>query len=940
MNLSAPSKGTIVIGRDRECAELTDLLAQVRSGRSQVLVVRGEAGVGKTSLLEYLHDQSRGYALIAVSGVESEMELAYAGLHQLCLPLLDHLDRIPEPQRDALRSAFGVGGGTAPDRLLIGLALLSLLSEASRRHPVICTVDDAQWIDRASIQAIAFAARRLAQEPVGIVFVERDPGGEPELQRLPELHLGGLADAAARALLAAVVTGPMDEQVRDRIVAETRGNPLALLQLPRGLTPAQIAGGFGLFGQGALTTRVAESFHRRLEALPAATRRLLVVAAAEPGQDAVLIWRAAEQLDVQLEDAEPAVTDGLIELTGQVRFCHPLARSTVYRAAPPDERRAAHGALAQATDPDVDPDRRAWHRAHATAGLDEDVAAELERSATRAQARGGIAAAAAFHERAAELTPDPARRATRALVAAWAKYQAASPERALRLLAIAESGAPDELARARVERVRAVVTNRLKPADGGSLLVAAKRLELLDPELARDTYRDAFWAARIAGRLGRDSGLQDVAAATRAKASPNAPENVYDRLLDGLATVIADGYAAGAPLAQQAVTAVRTTDMSTETAISWLPFATRIALDVWDDQGAHDLATRMIAVARDCGALNVLPIALMLEAGYQQFAGDLATVGAVAQECELISEATNVPTPAYDTMMLAAWRGQDQQLATIIDKATTQVTSRGEGQWFTAVGWARSVLNNGLGRYDEALLAAEQGSAYPDELGIANWTMVELIEAAARSGLPARAAAAMARLSDMADACRTGWVLGVAARSRGLLSHGDAAEAEYRAAIEHLSPTGLRTELARAQLVYGEWLRRENRRIDAREQLRQAHDAFSDIGAEAFAARARRELLATGETVRKRVPGTQTQLTEQETQIVRLAVHGRTNPEIATRLFISPRTVEWHLRKVFGKLGINSRRELASAVPDHIGGGSALRAEQTSPQPLGRRSIM
>lgn len=619
-----------------------------------------------------------------------------------------------------------------------------------------------------------------------------------------------------------------------------------------------------------------------------------------------------------MQDAEPAAADGLVEFAGQVRFCHPLARSTVYKAAPPEERRAAHRALADATSPDIDPERRAWHRAHAVAGLDEDVAAELERSAARAQARGGIAAAAAFHERAAELTPDPARRSARALVAAWAKYQAASPERALRLLAIADTGAPDELTRTQIERVRAQVSSRLAPAQGSSLLVAAKRLEPLDVQLARETYRDAFYAAHVAGRLGRESGLRDVAAAVGAKASPLRSGNVYDRLLCGLATVIAEGYEAGAALAQEAVTTVRSTDMSTETAITWLPLATRVALDVWDHEGAHELSTRMIAIARDCGALNLLPTALMLEAGYQLFAGDLVAAASMAEECELIGEATLVPKPAYGMLMVAAWRGHEQQVAAIIDGATEQATTRGEGQWFTTTAWAESVLFNGLGRYDEALVAAERGSECPDELGIANWSMVELIEAAARSGVPDRATEAMARLSDMAEACGSRWVLGVAARSRAMLAKGDSAEQSYRAAIDYLGPTGLRTELARARLVYGEWLRRENRRVDAREQLRLAHDMFSTDGSEAFATRARRELLATGETVRRRVPGAETQLTEQETQIARLAVDGHTNPQIATQLFISPRTVEWHLRKIFGKLGINSRRELHEALRNQI----------------------
>lgn len=903
-----------LVGRERECAGLSDFVSRVRDGGSQALVLSGEAGIGKTALLRHVREHAHGCRLVEAVGVESEMEMAYAGLHQLCAPLLDHLGGVPEPQREALSTAFGLTSGRAPDRFLVGLAVLSLLSEAARRRPVICLVDDLQWLDEASIHTIAFVARRLRAEAVGVVFTERDIGVEEYLPSLPRLRVAGLSDADARALLMSAVTGPLDERVRDRIVAETHGNPLALLQLPRGLKSEEIAGGFGLTGLGALTGRIEQSFRRRLAPMPAATRRLLVVAAAEPGQDAVLIWRAAGRLGVNMEDAEPAAADGFVSFAGQVRFCHPLARSTVYKAALPDERRAAHQSLADATDPLTDPERRAWHRAHATSGLDEDVAAELERSAVLAQARGGRAAAAAFHERAAELTPDPARRAQRALIAAMSKYEAGSPERALRLLAIAEAGPPDESRRARGELVRARIVSRLTPGVGSPLLAAAKRLESLDHELARETYRDAFYAARIAGRLGRGGGMREVASATLQSGSLRGQDNVFDRILGGSATITAEGYSAGARSVINALAAFRDLDLSSETVFPWLPFACRVAFDVWDDESARSLSTQTITFARERGALSTLHTALMLGAGYRMFAGDFSAAEALADECELIGEATTIPKPAYGLVMVAAWRGREQQVASIIDDATPEATDRGEGQWLTAIGWAESVLNNGLGRYDRALPAAERGSRYPSELALANWSMVELVEAAARCGQPERGAAAAQHLSDMAEACGSDWIVGVAARSRALLTEGPSAERDYRVAIDHLSRTRLRTEAARARLVYGEWLRRAGRRVDAREQLRLAHDVFDEIRADGFAARAGRELAATGETVRKRSAGTQTELTQQESQVARLAAQGRTNPQIATQLFVSPRTVEWHLRKVFGKLGITSRRELRDAL--------------------------
>jgi DNA-binding CsgD family transcriptional regulator len=909
-------------GRRDECETLDRLVASVRAGNSRALVIRGEAGTGKTALLDYLIVPAWGCRVVRAAGVESEMDLIFAGLHQLCAPFLDRIDRLPEPQRDALGTALGLRDGPAPDRFAVGLAVLGLLADVAGERPVVCAVDDVQWMDPASAQALAFVARHLAAGPVAVVITVRSDGGDQYLAGLTELVVRGLADADARALLDAAVTGPVDGRVRDRIVAETRGNPRALLEVARGLIPGDLAGGFGLPGRAAPPGRSEEMFGRRLAALPPATRLLLLAAAAEPVHDPVLVWRAAGQLGVEAEAAVPAAEAGLIESGRRVRFCHPLARSVVYRMASAKERRRVHLALAQATDPGTDPDRRAWHRAHAAPGLDEGVAAELEGSAERARARGGLAAAAAFRERAAELTPDPARRARRALAAAQAKHQAGAPEAARRLLGMALAGRLDELSRARAELLDAQLA---ADADGGhgapSLLEAAKRLEPLHPRLARETYRDAFGAALAAGRLAMFGGLPEVAAAALAAPPAPGPPDGPDLLLDGLAVLTARGYAVGAPMLIQALSGWPDAEMpAAEGPVSeewrWLPLACRMSHDVWDDQSWSALTTRLIGLARHAGALRVLSAALLSGLALRLLAGEVALAAAMVEEMEAIAQATGNPVDPYGPLLLAAWQGREAETCQLIAATTEEMVARGEGRWLTTAAWATALLNNGLGRYDEALAAAEQGTGYPCELGLAARSTAELIEAAARAGAPGRAAGAMARLSEITTASGTDWALGIQARSRALLSDGESAERLYREAIRRLGRTRIRAELARAHLLYGEWLRRQNRRTDAREQLRAAHQMLTEMGFGGFAERARRELLATGETARRRTPETATDLTAQEAQIARLACQGHTNTAIGSRLFISGRTVEWHLHKVFAKLGISSRRELREVLAE------------------------
>ena len=902
-------------GRRSECQALDRLLEAVRAGRSGVLVVRGEAGIGKTALLEYAIESASDLRIVRAVGVESEMELAFAGLHQLCAPMLDRFERLPGPQRDALATTFGLNLGAVPHRFLVGLAVLSLLSEVAEEQPLLCVVDDGQWLDEASAQVLGFVARRLLAESVAVVFAMREPS--EEFRGLPELVVEGLRDEDACELLASVIRGPLDDRIRDRIVAETRGNPLALLELPRGQTPAELAGGFGLPDAMALSGRIEESFQQRVDAQPKQTKLLLLVAAAEPVGDPILVRRAAERIGLSVEAPGPAEAAGLLELGARVRFRHPLVRSAVYRSAALTDRRSAHAALAKVTDPEVDPDRRAWHLAQAVAGPDEDVAAELERSAGRAQARGGLAAAAAFLERSAELTPDPARRGMRALDAAQATLQAGAFDPALVLLATAEAGPLDDLPRARIDLLRAQIAfassrgNEAPPL----LLAAARRLERLDAGLARETYLDAFSAAMFAGRLASGPGLLEVAQAARQAPPPPPQPRKGDMLLNGLAVLFTDGYPAAMPLSKRALQAFCSEDITVEEGLRWLWLASVTAADLWDDESWYVLSNRHVKIAREAGALSELPLALNSRVYVHMFAGELAAAASLVEEVQAVREATGSNLAAYGALGLAAWRGREGEAGNLIEASMREVVPRGEGIGVTVTQWASALLYNGLGQYQDALVAARQAGEHPQELGVANWGLTELVEAAARSGVTELAADALERLSAMTRASGTDWALGIEARSRALLSDGDAAERLYLEALERLGRTHVRVELARAHLLYGEWLRRDRRRLDAREQLRAAHEMFTGMGAEAFAERAAGELLATGEHARKRTVETREDLTPQEAQIARLARDGLSNPEIGARLFISPRTVEYHLHKVFSKLGISSRNQLDRALP-------------------------
>jgi DNA-binding CsgD family transcriptional regulator len=921
MTTVSPLRGraTGLIGRRREGDVLDRLLQAVGGGESRVLVLHGEPGAGKTALLDSLADRASAYRVVRAVGIQSEMELAYAALHQLCSPMLDRLDHLPVPQRDALRTAFGLSPGPVPDRFMVGLAVLSLFSDMADEQPLICIVDDEQWIDRASAQTLAFVARRLEAESVGLVFAAR--GLSDEVAGLPQLVVEGLSARDAGTLLDSALTGPLDPRVRDRILAETRGNPLALLELPQALTPAELAGGFGLPGNAPLSGRIEAAFQRRLDALPADSRGLLLIAAAEPVGDPVLVWRVADRLGIGVEAATPIAAAGLVDFGPRLLFRHPIVRSVAYRSASLQERQKVHGALAEFTDPGIDPDRRAWHRAQAAPGPDEEVAEELVRSASRAQARGGLAAASAFLEHAATLTPEPTQRATRLFAAARAKRDAGALDAALGLLVAVEAGPLDPLQAAEVERLRGQIAwDQQRVGDAARLLHSAgRRLEPFDAASARETLLEALRAAIWSAGLPGSTSVREVAKAARSAPPGPTPPRGVDVRLDAFAVRVTEGYAAAAPLLTRALdlSLTRNEGIDQPGRGRWLAESRAsdiIALELWDAESLHALADHQVRFARDTGALVQLQFALNFLAGTILLAGELSTSAQLIQEDRQIAEATGNPPFEYASMIFEAWRGREPEASDLIEGALQDATSRDLGRKRVFAAYAQSLLYNGLGRHvaarDAALPAFES-----DQLGLGPFVLPELGEAASRTGDSGLVRAALAWLAERTRVTPSDWSLGIEARLRAFLAEGDDVDDLYRQSISRLGSPRLRAQLARTHLLYGEWLRRQRRRLDARVQLRIAHGMLDEMGIEAFAERARRELLATGETARRRSVETSDELTAQEIQIAGLARDGLSNPEIGARLFISPRTVQYHLRKVFTKLDIGSRNQLDRALP-------------------------
>jgi DNA-binding CsgD family transcriptional regulator len=909
----APTRGLGFVGRTHERQRLDGMLTRVRDGRSAVLVIRGEPGIGKTALLRYAARQASGLQVTEVEGVHAEMELPFAAIHRLCAPTLDELAALAEPQQNAFEVAMGLASGDAPDRFLVAVAVLNLLAASAEQRPLLCLVDDAQWLDAVSLQALGFVARRLLAEPVAMVFALREPATTRALDGLPQLSLAGLDEPAARALLRRAVPGRLDVRVRDRIIAETAGNPLGLLELSQRMSGAERARGYAATAASDLPSQLMDEYRRRIAGLPEATQRLMLLAAADPLGDATLLWRAAAQLDTDPSALAPAGDAGLVQVDDQVRFSHPLVRSAVYRAASLDERRRIHDVLAQVSDPELAADQRAWHRALAAAGPDEAVAGDLERSAGQARGRGGLVAAAALLERASALTPDPMLQAARALAAAEASLHAGEFEATQRLLAIAESGPLDDYqsARAALLRGQAALSAAYGNDAATSLLDAARRLEPFDLNLARRAYLTAWSAATVAHHLGGADVLLGSSRAVLALPPLSPDPHPLDLVMQAFAVLTTDGHAAAMPLLRRAANDVLR--LPVEDVLQWGLQVGGVRAAMWDD-AAIEVYERQARLVREAGALGELPIHLQALALEQAWLGELAGARRLMAESESISTSIGSQVPPFALLRILALEGREAEASVLIDAVVQHGTARGQGQAVMVAHWAAAVLYNGLGRYEEAASAARQihtKGIYP---WLTMWARFELVEAAAKTGNGELARDALAGLAATTQPAGGDFALGIEARSRAFLADRDAAEASYRESIERLSRTRRRPELARSQLVYGEWLHREGRLPEARERLRAAEEMFAAIGMEAFAERARGELVASGGKARMRRLETREDLTAPEEQIARLARDGLTNSQIGAQVFLSPRTVEWHLHKVFGKLGIDSRSGLDAAL--------------------------
>ena len=909
-----------LLGRRAECAAVDRLLTEVIEGQSRdgaVLVIRGEAGIGRTALIDYCADRACGCRVLRIRGVESEQEMPFGALHQLCGPMLGDLDVLPSPQQRALQVAFGLEAGSAPDRFVVGLAVLGLLAETGAKRPLVCFVDDAQWLDEPSRQVLGFVGRRLLAETVLLLLAVSETGDERLFPALPSLTLEGLAQEDARALLVASVPGQLDERVRDRIVAETWGNPLRLLELSREMNPGELAGGFGVPYAGVPSGPMREHYARRIRALPQQPQQLLLLASADPTGDPTLLWRAARTLGISRDTAAVAEARDLLEIGSVVRFRHSSVRSAAYAAATDEDRRAAHSVLAEATDALVDPEWRVWHQAAAAAGPDEGVASELEVTASAAQARAGLAAAASFLRRSFELTADPARLAERALAAAQAHIHVGTFETALGLLAEARAASLDDVQRSRVERLSGQAQYAANPGPGTLVLLnAAETLEPLDVQLARETYLEAYVASFTAQTCAPPGGLlPEVSRA--ALSAPPGPDgaSASGLFLDGVATVVTDGRAAAAPSLRTALDAFLSDAVSDAEFVQWAHLATHAAGLLWDCRGWGVASAKHVELARGSGALAALSVALNGLGMFAAWCGDLDEANASIAEYDTVKDATGAGRYCACQLLQAAYQGRPEAVM-LIEASAADSLERGVGMGVQQARWTRAILCNGLGRYADALAAAKLAAYEMEVPNGTGWALPEVIEAAVRSDQPGVAREAMEHLSkhtlDGAD-----WAAGIEARCRALVTEGAAAEPWYAEAVGRLAATPFRTELARAHLLFGEWLRRQGRRVDAREQLSPAYDMFSAMGAEAFAERARRELVATGEKVRKRNwdPATRDELTAQEAQVARLARDGRANAEIGAELFLSVRTVEWHLHKVFMKLGVSSRKDLKHALP-------------------------
>ncbi len=917
------ASGRILVNRVHERAALDALLDTARSGLSGTLVLRGEAGIGKTALLECAVSSTHDFRVVRALGIESEMELGFAGLHQLVVPFLPRLELLPAPQYHALASAFGLIAGGPPDRFQVGLATLTLLADAAADVPLLCVIDDTQWLDLESADVLAFVARRLYADRIAFLFAVREPTERRvPLAGLPELNIGGLSNGDARELLASVAAGPLDGQVSQLIIAETQGNPLAILELTAELTPRQLSSASPLPDPLPIGSRLQQRFIRQLKGVPAETQTLLLLAAAEPSGDGVVLWRAAKALGLDRQAVAPAEANRLLVVGPHVAFRHPLIRSATYYSAPAAERRRMHEVLAAATDSTIDPDRHAWHRAAAAVEPDEEVAAELAQCGERAQRRGSYSSAVAFQSRAAELTPDHCIRAQRLMAAARGSLIAGTPDRAQAFLDEAMPGLSDPLQRALARSLEGGV--RFALGQGGQtalmLLEAARAMVPFDLALARQSLVGALEAAVYIQPATTGPVLREIAAEANAiPESPESPPTAVDFLLKGYAALITAGYPSGAPLLKQAVQRVLNEELGATDGLRWLGLVSLAAYDLFDDHAIYTLATRWVRLAREHAALTILPMALAYLGGAELTAGRLKECEALAEQSLEISAATGNPgmlgAASHGNAHLIAWRGNQAEARARAAAHLAYALEREQTSSVIVAHYALTILELGLGRYRAALENALP--LYDDDPLVAgSWVLPNLVEAAARSGHESTARAALNRLSERARASGTLLAVGLLARSQALLAADAEAASLYEESIDHLGRSSAKPELARSHLLFGEWLRRQGRRRDARDQLRTAHDMLASMGIEAFAERARVELLATGEHARKRTVETQVELTPQERRIARLVRDGARNQEIAAQLFISPSTVQYHLVKVFRKLDVTSRTQLARILVD------------------------
>jgi DNA-binding CsgD family transcriptional regulator len=899
----------VLLGRQQECLEIGRLLAGARQGTGGALFLQGAAGTGKSALLSWTVEEAEDFRTLAISGVESEMELAFAGLQQLCMPLLDRVEALPEPQRRALETSFGTQDGPPPDALLVGLAVLSLLSSAGRARPLLCIIDDAQWLDNASARALGLAARRLEADAVAVLFATRSDEIDRTLSGLPNLVIDALPDADASALLAQATPEKLDSEVANRILAEARGNPLALLELPRRHGPVGMAGGFAP-STGKLSSRLETTFVQRSQTLPRETQLALLLAAAEPVGDPALLWRAAGALGIGTTSLAPAEDEGLVEVGTMVRFCHPLVRSALYGAASPAERRRVHGALAQASDARADPDRRAWHRALATSGPDEAVAKELVACAGRAQARGGLAAAAAFFERATAHTLDHRNRTERALAAAQAKNEAGDRRAARELLAIVQATPLDDLQRGRAERLEAQIgylehPESNLPETALLMLSAAQRLERSDPATSRETYLEA---------LGIAQGSDEATLETVARALPIEPPQHHPQaialLLKGYRRLHLEGFPAGVDVLIEAMLALRDEPMSNSEVLLGLWFAEGVAMSFCDDESQYRINARRVSLAREAGALSRLQGALRVFGTLLTWCGDLSAAASLFAEADAVIDAISIDAAPMACAFFTALNDERalERLKPSIEPS--MLASAPANARHATV--ATLMLYNSLGMYQEATELArlfrtrDSGGGAP--------FFIEVVESTARTGDHELAQEGLEGLRSRTRLSSASYAKGLEARSRALVAEGAFAEELYKEAIGYLQASRGKVHLARVNLLYGEWLRREHRRTEARAQLTTALDMFNEMGAFHFAKRARSELLAAGGQGTVKGRRAQVALSAQEARVASLASEGLTNPEIGSRLFLSPNTVDYHLRKVFRKLGIRGRAQLHESL--------------------------